>query len=386
MLALTNARIYPITQAPIEHGTLLVQNGKIVAVGENLEIPAGAQVIDVQGSVIMPGFVDAHTHIGLWGEAEGPSSYDGNEGTAAVTPQVRGIDAVNPAHHSFADARQIGITTVQTGPGSGNPIGGELLVVKTAGRVIDEMVVKAPSGLKSALGENPKRFHGQMQHRMPSTRMGTAALIRENLLKAREYLRKQEAAQDNPAKMPEENLALESIAKVLKGEIPLRVHAHRADDIVTAVRLAKEFNIKISIEHCTEGHLIADFLAKQGFPACVGPTLGHRSKVETANLTFETPAILTKAGVKVAIISDHPFVPIPFYNVCGALAVRNGMAEEEALKAMTINPAEILGVADRVGSLEPGKDADFVIWSGHPFKTRSRVLATYINGKAVYEA
>ncbi len=386
MLAITNARLYPITQAPIEKGILLIQDGKVVGIGANLEIPVGAQVFDVQGAVVMPGFVDAHTHVGLWGEAEGPSSYDGNEGSAAITPQVRGIDAINPAHHSFADARQAGITTLQTGPGSGNPIGGELLVVKTAGRIADKMVVRAPSGLKAALGENPKRFHGQAQKRMPSTRMGTAALIRENLIKAREYVRKQEAAKDHPEKMPESNLALESIAKVLRGEIPMRIHAHRADDIVTAVRIAKEFNIRISIEHCTEGHLITDFLSAHDFPACVGPTLSHRSKVETANLTFETVGTLQKAGVKVAIISDHPFVPIPFYNILGALAVRHGASEEETLRSMTITPAEILGVADRVGSLEVGKDADFVIWSGHPFKTRSRVLATYIEGQPVYEA
>lgn len=378
MRAYINATIYPIASPKLTEATLLIDQGKIVDVGQNIPIPADAEIIDCQGKTILPGWVDAHTHVGLWGEAEGRSSYDGNEGSAAITPQVRGLDAINPAHHSFEDARGIGTTTVQTGPGSGNVLGGELLTIKTAGTVIDHMVLRAPSGLKSAFGENPKRFHGGMMKRMPSTRMGTAALLREWLIKGREYAKKQEEGKGDF------NLSLDHIAKVINKEIPLRVHAHRADDIVTAVRIANEFEIDMSIEHCTEGHLIADFLAESGYPALIGPTLGRRSKIETKNLSFKTPGVLHKAGVKFALMTDHPFVPIPFYNVVGALAVVNGLPEDAALRAMTLSPAEILGVEKRVGSLEKGKDADFVIWSGHPFKTRSRVLATFIEGKEVY--
>ncbi len=379
MLAFIHATIYPISSAKIENATLLVQDGKILQIGQQISIPADAEVVDCQGQVLLPGWVDAHTHVGLWGEAEGRASYDGNESSGPITAQVRGLDAVNPAHHSFADARSIGTTTVQTGPGSGNILGGELLTIKTAGTIIDHMVLRAPSGLKSALGENPKRFHGEMMKRMPSTRMGSAAMLREWLIKGQEYRKKMEQGKADP------DLGLLNVVKVLNKEIPLRVHAHRADDIVTAIRISKEFDLCISLEHCTEGHLIADYLAEAGFPACVGPTLGHRSKVETQNLSFDTPFALYKAGVKFALITDHPFVPIPFYNIVGALATAHGLPEEAALRAMTLSPAEILGVDHRVGSLEVGKDADFVIWSGHPFKTRSRVLRTYINGQVVYQ-
>lgn len=378
MRAFINATIYPIAGPKLEGATLLIEKGKILDVGQNIQIPVQAEIIDCQGKTILPGWVDAHTHVGLWGEAEGRSSSDGNEGSGSITPQVRGLDAINPAHHSFEDARSIGTTTVQTGPGSGNVLGGELLVIKTAGKVIDQMVLRAPSGLKSALGENPKRFHGQMMKRMPSTRMGSAALLREWLLKGQDYAKKQKEGKGDF------NLSLDHIAKVINREIPLRVHAHRADDIVTAVRIAREFDIDLSIEHCTEGHLIADFLAEAGYPALIGPTLGRRSKFETQNLTFDTPGVLYKAGVKFALMTDHPFVPIPFYNIVGALAVVHGLPEEAALRAMTLSPAEILGVDKRVGSLEKGKDADFVIWSGHPFKTRSRVIATYVEGNEVY--
>ena len=379
MLAFINAKILPIDQKPIPFGTMLICQGQIAAIGDHIAVPSDARVIDLQGKYVLPGWVDAHTHVGNWGEAEGSSAYDGNEGTAALTPQVRGIDAINPAHHSFADARAIGTTTVQTGPGSGNPIGGEQLVTKTAGKIIDHMVLRAPSGLKSALGENPKRFHGSVMHRMPNSRMGSAALIRDCFYRAREYMKKRAAG------VVDLDLGMESYCKVLRQEIPLRVHAHRADDIVTACRIAKEFDIKISLEHCTEGHLVAEFLAEQGFPACVGPTLSHRSKLETINTTFSTPKILIEAGVKVALITDHPFVPIPYYNVVGALAVRAGLTEDAALRAMTLSPAEIIGVSDRVGSLTAGKDADFVVWSGHPFKAKSQVLETYIDGMQVYK-
>jgi imidazolonepropionase-like amidohydrolase len=374
MLAITNAKVYPIAGRPMDGATLLVDNGRIVAVGR-VEIPSGAQVLDARGQFLLPGFIDPHTHVGLWGEGEGGPAYDGNEWTSAVTPQVRALDAINPRHISVEDARAAGVTAVQTLPGSGNPIGGEMVVIKTRGRTADEMVLRRPSGLKGAFGENPKRLHGQNNKRMPATRMGVAAVIRQFLIKAQEY--KPENGRD---------LGLELAGKVLNREIPLRLHAHRADDIVTAIRIAQEFGVDLSIEHCTEGWMIADFVAEAGFPVNLGPTLCGRTKLETANLSFKGAAILEKAGAHISLITDHPFVPLAHHRLLGALSVREGMTEEGALRAMTINPAKTLGVADRVGSLEVGKDADFVLWSAHPFSTYAKVVATYIDGKPVYQA
>lgn len=372
MLAITGAKLYPIAQPPLEGATLLIDGGKILAVGQ-VEIPAHAEVMDARGKHLLPGLIDPHTHVGLWGEGDGPAAYDGNEWTAATSGQVRALDAINPFHISFDDCRASGITTVQTLPGSGNPIGGEMVVIKTRGRTADEMVLRRPSGLKGALGENPKRLHGQNNKRIPATRMGVAAVIREYLLKAQDY---------NPDKG--RDLGLELAGRVLRREIPLRLHAHRADDIVTAIRIAKEFEISLSIEHCTEGWMVADFIAEAGFPVTLGPTLTGRFKSELANMTFKTAGILEKAGVHLSLTTDHPFVPVTHHRVSGALSVREGMSEAGALRAMTLNPAEMLGVASRVGSLEAGKDADFVLWSDHPFKARARVLATYIEGKAVF--
>ncbi|BAD40897.1 amidohydrolase [Symbiobacterium thermophilum] len=373
-LAITGATVYPISRPPMAGATLLVGDGKILAVGL-VEIPSDAEVVDARGLHLLPGFVDPHTHVGLWGEGDGPPAYDGNEWTSPTTAQVRALDAINPFHVSFADARSAGVTTVQTLPGSGNPIGGEMVVIKTRGRTADEMVLRRPSGLKGALGENPKRLHGQNHKRTPATRMGVAAVIRQFLTRARAY---------DPEKG--RDLGLELARKVLDREIPLRLHAHRADDILTAIRIAREFSIDLSIEHCTEGWMVVDALAEAGYPVTLGPMLGGRSKVETANLTFRNPGILEKAGVHVSLMTDHPFVPIAHHRIQGALAVREGMSEAGALRAMTLSPAEMLGVADRVGSLEPGKDADFVLWSDHPFRARARVLATYIEGQRVYEA
>ncbi|HYF94679.1 MAG TPA: amidohydrolase [Symbiobacteriaceae bacterium] len=375
MLAITKAYVYTITGPVLDGATVLIDGGKIAGVGR-VEIPAGAEVVNAAGQYLLPGFVDPHTHVGLWGEGGGSAEYDGNEWTQVTTPQVRALDAINPGHISFDDCRAAGVTTVQTLPGSGNPIGGEMVTVKTSGRTADEMILRHPSGLKGAFGENPKRLHGQNNKRMPATRMGVAAIIRQFLIKAREY-------------SPEKNgrdLGLELAGRVLRREIPLRLHAHRADDIVTAVRIAREFDVDLSIEHCTEGYMIADFLAEAGYPVNLGPTLGGRTKLETANLTFRAAGILEKAGCHVSLITDHPFVPIAFHRLTGALSVREGMTEAGALKAMTINPAITLGVADRVGSIEPGKDADLVLWSAHPFATRARVLATYVDGACRYRA
>lgn len=382
--AVVNAKIYPISSPPIEKGVLVLSGSKITAVGADIPVPPGAEVIDASGKVILPGLVDAHTHVGIWGEWYGQPEYDGNEGSNPVTPEVRAIDAVWPSHTAFLDARSGGVTCVQITPGSGNVIGGETVVVKTAGTIVDEMVLKNPAGLKAALGENPKGYYGRTLNKAPKTRMGIASILRSALYKAKDYMRKLEAGEKDPSKLPDTDLGMLNLIKVLKREIPLRVHAHRADDIVTAIRIAEEFEIDYSIEHCTDGISIAEFLGKKKARVNVGPSMWHRAKVETMNISVETPGVLAKAGCKVSIISDHPFHPIQFLSTAAAMAWANGMPEEEALKAVTLNPAETLGVADRVGSLEPGKDADFVIWTGHPFRIRSKVESVYIEGKKVF--
>jgi len=380
--AYVNATLYPVSRPPIEKGLLLVRDGKIVFAGRG-EVPAEAEIIDMSGKVILPGFVDAHTHVGMWGEWYGQPQHDGNEATNPVTPEVRAIDSIWPAHSAFEDARSGGVTTVHVTPGSANIIGGETAVIKTTGKVVDEMIVRNPAGMKVALGENPKGAYGR-NGKMPSTRMGNAAVLRTALYKAKDYEKKLEAAKKDPSKTPDTDLGLLSLLKVLRGEIPLRIHAHRADDIVTAVRVAEEFGVDYSIEHCTDGATVAEFLGKRGAKVNVGPSMWHRAKVETWNISLETAGILAKAGCRVSIISDHPFHPIQFLSTAAAMCWANGMSEEDALRAVTLTPAETLGVADKVGSLDEGKDADFVVWSGHPFRIRSKVEEVYIGGVKVY--
>lgn len=385
MLLVKGAKIYTVTGPLIESGMMLINTaGKIEAVGQTIEAPAGVKVLDLTGKVILPGLIDAHSHVGVWGDGEGKAGYDGNEMPHPVNAKVNALDATNPMQRSFCSAREGGITTIQIVPGSGNPIGGLGFVCKTAGTVIDDMVVKAPSGLKGAFGENPKRAHGQGLKHAPSTRMGTAALIREYFLNAKAYGEKKEKAQSEGRPF-DVDLNLEPGLMVLRGEVPFRAHAHRHDDIVTAIRLCEEFGIKFSIEHCTDGHLIADFLGKKQITAHVGPGLGSRGKVETANGTDRNPAVLAKHGVKICLITDHPFLDSRYFLAYGAVAHKHGLSFEETLKAMTINPATSIGVADRVGSLEVGKDADFIVLSGDPFSYRSVVLETYIEGKRVWE-
>lgn len=384
MLAIINGHIKTMAGKEFAKGTILVENGKIVAIGDNIPLPPGAEVIDAAGNLVLPGFIDAHCHIGIFNESVGWEGEDGNEMTDPVTPHMRAIDGIYPEDQAFQDAREAGITTVGTGPGSGNVIGGEFVAMKTAGTVIDKMVLKTPTGLKCAFGENPKRVYGT-QKKLPSTRMGTAAVMREALVKAQNYMKKLEKSKDDPEKEPERDLRLENLVKVLKKEIPLRAHAHRADDILTAIRIAEEFGVNIVIEHCTEGHRIIDELKAHNVAAVVGPSLSNRAKVELKDRTFKTPGILAKAGIKVAIMTDAPVIPIEYLPICAGLAVKHGMDEEEALKAITINAAEITGVADRVGSLEVGKDADIVIMDGSPFEIKSHVLYTIIDGKVVYQ-
>ena len=387
MIAIVNGTVHTVSQGVLDPGTILIDDeGLITAIGPDLELAGGVEVIDASGLNVFPGFVDAHTHLGIWEEGVGRAFLDGNEATDPITPHVRALDAINPRDQGLADARRAGVTTACVTPGSANAICGQAVIIKTAGEIVDRMVVRQPAGLKMALGENPKSVY-KPRDKMPSTRMGTAALIRETLVKTQNYLDKQAKAAEDPDKdPPDEDLKLEAVALALRGELPARIHAHRADDILTALRLGEEFGLQVVVEHCTEGHKVAGELAGAGVPALVGPTLGSRSKVELRELSFATPGELARAGVTVALISDHPFVPIQYLPLCGGLAMREGLDEETALRAMTLTPAEILGVADRVGSLEPGKDADLAIYQGHPFfDVQARCLLTMVQGQVIYE-
>jgi imidazolonepropionase-like amidohydrolase len=380
LIAIINGKVH--TPEPVE-GIVLVEAGKIVAVGQ-VDVPEGAEIIDACGQWVLPGFIDAHTHLGICEEIYRVEGDDCNEMTDPVTPQMRALDGIHPEDEGLLDAVKGGVTTAFTAPGSGNVIGGTGLVIKTTGKVVDKMVVREPAGLKIAFGENPKRVYGDAK-KMPMTRMGTSALLRETLVKAQTYLEKLQAGQVDASKRPERDLKMESMIKVLTREIPLRAHAHRADDIMTAVRIASEFNLDLVIEHCTEGHKVAEELAAAGIPAVVGPSMSNRAKVELKDITFKTPGVLAKAGVKIALMTDHPVIPIQFLPICAGLAVREGLTQEEALKAITINAAEILGVQHTVGSLAPGKDADVVIWSGNPLEVMSKPNLVMINGKVVYQ-
>lgn len=384
MILIKNGHIYTMAGQIIENGSILIDGDKIVEVGKDIVAPLDAEVINAGGRMVLPGFIDGHSHLGMWEEGMGFEGSDGNEMVDPVTPHLRAIDAINPMDEGFKDAYKAGVTTVVTGPGSANVIGGLTTAIKTYGKRVDDMIVKDPVAMKVAFGENPKRVYDS-QKKSPTTRMATAAILRENLFKARIYLEKKERAKGDPDKMPDFDIKMEALAMVLKREIPLKAHAHRADDIFTALRIAREFNVDITLEHCTEGHLIADYLAEEGKGALVGPTLSNRSKIELRNLSFETPGILNKKGVKVGIITDAPVIPQQYLPLCAGLAVKSGMDEMEALKAITIYPAEIVGIADRVGSIEAGKDADIVIFDGNPIKDLGcETYATIINGQIVY--
>lgn len=384
MLLIKGAKIYPVAGPVLEQGMMLIDQGKIQEIGKQIAVNGAVQVLDLKGKVVIPGLIDPHTHVGLWGDGEGRAGMDGNESVRPITGEVRAIDAVNPRQISFAAAREGGITTIQVLPGSGNPIGGLGFACKTEGRIIDEMVVKKPSGLKGATGENPKGAHGQSQKQSPATRMAIASLIREFFKDAQEYgAKKKKAAEDG--KPSTTDLNLESGLMVLNKEIPFRVHAHRHDDIVTAVRICEEFDIEYSIEHCTDGHLIAEFLGKKGATVMVGPGLSPATKVETAQITDENAAILNEHGAKVCLMTDHPFLNCRYFLHYGAVVHKYGMPFEDTLRAMTLNPAEALGIAHRVGSLEVGKDADFVVLNGEPFTYKGSVEQTYIEGGLVWE-
>lgn len=385
MLALKNGKLYTMTGEILERGTVLINEGKIVGLGEDIEIPKDFKIIDVHGQLIMPGFIDAHCHLGMWENGMGFEGSDGNEITDPVTPQMRAIDGINPFDESFKSAYEAGVTCVATGPGSANVVGGQFAIIKTYGQRIDNMIVEESAAMKVAFGENPKRCYSDLK-KSPMTRMATAAILRETLYEAKDYAKKIDDFEAGISEhQPEFNLKMEAMKSVMDKEIPLKAHAHRADDIFTAIRIAKEFGVKLTLDHCTEGHLIADELAKEDVPAIVGPSLSFKSKIELRNLSFETPGVLQKAGVKVAIMTDSPVIPQEYLSLCAGLAVKHGMDEMEALKAITIYPAEILGIEERVGSIEVDKDADLVVFDSNPLlDLHYQTKLTIIDGKIVY--
>ncbi len=395
MIAIRGGTVLTPTET-IECGIVLIGDGKIVGVGANVEVPDDAEVVDASGQVVMPGMIDAHCHTGVFGDGVGWIHSDGNEMTDPIMPHLRAIDAIHPEDLAFKDLREAGVTTINTGPGSGNLIGGQTAAVKTAGRTIDEMLVAFPVGMKMALGENPKRVYGE-QKKTPSTRMGNAGTLREWLTKAQGYLEKGARHEKKLADFHagvegttepepfEVDLKLEALARVLRREIPAHIHAHRADDIMTAVRIAEEFDLDLVLIHATEGYKIADILAKRMIPCIPGPILFSRSKVELREMTPKNAGILANAGVKVAIQTDQ-MSAVRYLRLDAAIAVNEGMSEDDALRAITLTPAEILGIDDRVGSIEVGKDADIVILSAHPLDVaRGRVQRVLIGGETVYE-
>lgn len=385
MIVIKNGYIKTMAGEDIENGQIIIEEGKIKAVGKDLEVPEDAEIIDAKGMLVTPGFVDGHCHIGMWEEGIGFEGEDGNEDTEPITPQLRAIDAINPLDQGFIDAIEGGVTTAVTGPGSANVIGGTFLAMKTYGRRVDDMVIKNPVAMKIAFGENPKRVYNE-QHKSPVTRMAIAALLRETLYEAKQYMEDLEASKEDEDKKPDFDLKLEALLPVMRKEIPLKAHAHRTDDIFTALRIAKEFDLDITLDHCTEGHLITEELKEEGKACLVGPTFGSRVKYELKNKSFETPKILFDAGIKIAIITDSNVIPIQHIPMCAGMAVKAGLPEEEAWKSITINPAEITGIQDRVGSLKAGKDADIAIFKGNPLlDVDYEVAMTIINGKVVYK-
>lgn len=382
MLAIINGNVLTMAGATHDGGAVLIDGGKIVSVGERLTIPAEVTVVDAAGKTVFPGFVESHSHVGVWSDGVASEGHDFNETSDPVTPQMRAIDAINPFDGAFRDVLAAGITTLMTGAGSANLFGGEWVAIKPVGKIVEEMVLRYPCGLKLALGENPKRVYSPAK-KSPMTRMGEAALIRETFLKAQGYAAKLDRSASGEGEQPERDLKLEPLVRALRGEEKTRIHAHAAQDIVTAVRLAREFGLDVVIEHATEGWRIADFLAREKVPVSLGPFHLGRPKIEMAPMTLKAPGILARAGVRVAIHMDAT-AATSYLPVFAGLAVREGLDEEEALRAITINAAQISGIADRVGSLVAGKDADVLVLSGHPFDWRTKVERVYINGELAH--
>lgn len=378
MLCIKNGTIYNAICKEGFQADILIDDGKIKTIEKNIEVADNVQIINAEGLQVYPGFVEAHGHIGLDGYGIGYEGMDYNELNDIISPQMRGIDGVKPFDPAFAAAAAAGVTCVCVGPGSANVLGGTFTTIKTLGKRVDNMVVRDNVAMKCAFGENPKRVY---HDKTDSSRMTTAALLREALFKAKAYLENKEAAGDDFTKRPKFDIKLEALIPVLKKEIPLKAHAHATEDIFTALRIAKEFDLEITLEHVTEGHLIAEELAKENVPLAVGPTLTSASKFELRNKSWTTPGVLAAAGCQVSIITDSPVIPQEYLPLCAGLAVQAGMDPFAALQAITINPAKHAGIADRVGSLEVGKDADIVITDGSPFAVSTKVKYVLIDGE-----
>ena len=381
MVLIKNAYIKTMAGADIENGCVLIEDGKILSVGQDIPAPQDAQVIDAEGRLVTPGCVEAHCHIGLHNEMMRWEGMDYNEAVDPLTPQLRAIDSINPMDEAFGLALEGGVTTACTGPGSANVVGGTFAAIKLYGKRVDNMTIKPQAAMKIAFGENPKGCYGQAAKKSPVTRMAVAALLRELLFKTRRYMEDKEAG-----KNPGFDMKLEAMIPVLKKEMPLKAHAHRADDIFTAIRVAKEFGVDLTLDHCTDGSLIADELAQEGLPIFVGPSLGSKSKIELSHKSFKTPGELYEAGNFVSIITDAPVIPLQYLPMCAGLAVDAGLDYEDGWKAITINPAKALGIDSRVGSLEAGKDADLVIWTADPLtQVGAKAWKTLVDGKIVHE-
>lgn len=384
-MIIKNAKIFTMDdRRVIENGTVVIENGKITYVGE--DVFEGDDVIDAEGCILMPGLIDAHTHLGMIEDSLTFEGDDLNEETSPVTPQLSSLDGINPFDACFADAYRAGVTSVCTGPGSANPVSGMSVLIKTYGKTVDSMAVLSPATMKFALGENPKSvYHGKSE--APQTRAATAALIREALTKAKKYAEGVDSYNDDPENCdePEYDDKNEALACVVKGSLPAHFHAHRADDIFTAVRIAKKFSLKYTLVHCTEGYLVADELAKEGISAILGPNMTDRSKPELKNLSFENPKILNEHGILFSICTDHPETPIQYLPLCAALAHKHGLPYMESLEAISCNSAKILGVDDRLGKIKEGYDADIVLFDGDPLDLYTNVKLTVIDGNIVYK-
>lgn len=388
-MLIINGNILTMADENYPEGFLYVKEGKIAIVGtmDSLSDEIRKEnkkrkepIIDAEGGWVMPGLIDAHCHVGITEEKWGLAGEDCNETTNPITPYIRAIDAVNPMDPAFHDAISAGVTSLMTGPGSSNVVGGQSMFMKVQGRTIDKMAIKPVAAMKVAFGENPKNNYGQKDV-MPVSRMAIAGMLREELFKALSYKEKKERGSID---FSNKDFRMECWLPVLNREIPLKAHVHRADDILTAIRIAKEFNLKMTLDHCTEGHLIADEIAESGFPAIIGPDLSARSKIEIKNMSFKTAGILERAGVKTAIMTDHPVSLIQYLPLCAGLSVKQGLSMEGGLKAVTIHAAQICGVSDRIGSLEAGKDADIAVFTGNPMEVFTKTLYTIIDGKIVY--
>ena len=383
MLLIKNGELVTMEGGTLRGFDILIENGKIKEIAK--KILADCETLDAKGLTVLPGLVDAHCHMGMWENGMDEEGADGNEFVNPSTPSLRAIDGINPMDEYFREAREGGVTTVVTGPGSANVIGGQFCAIKTVGDRIDDMIIKAPCALKVAFGENPKRVYKD-QKKSPITRMATAGILRKELLRAKDYMRKIELAKEDPSKTPDPDLDLDILSDVLRRDLIMKAHAHRADDILTAIRIAKEFNIRLSIEHCTEGHTIMEYLKEEDVKIVLGPLATERCKIELRNLTLAAPAIMEKSGIEFALCTDHPVIMEQYLLLSAALAVREGLSEETALRSVTIHAARAAGIDDRVGSIARGKDADLVFFGGNPLDIRNKPKCVMIDGNIVYSA